>query len=77
MKCFECGINLNLNIPTVNVSGELSCLECARTVTRRDGTVGRDDYDPHAESKSDWTWGKTDAQIEREAREWAYHSRWI
>jgi hypothetical protein len=47
-------MTLNVNTLTAGYAGDedgddVSCMECAKSVTRRDGTVGRDDYDPHSE----------------------------
>jgi hypothetical protein len=75
-----CNMNLNVNTRIAAYAGDedgddVTCLECAKSVTRRDGTVGRDDYDPHAEDPSDWSYGKTTEEILREMDEWAYHTR--
>jgi len=75
MICYDCNKRILFVNESINVSGDLFHRECALKVTRSDGTVGRDDYDPHAEDPSDWSYGKTTEEILREMEEWAYHTR--
>ena len=77
--CIMCKMTLKINTPVVGCgsddSDDVVCLECVSTVTRRDGSVGRDDYDPHADVYTDPIYQKTDEELLREIEDWRWHTR--